>query len=183
MPNWKYPCIVCITKPVRTNQKGLLCNTCKKWLHLKCTDLSDGQYEFLETHIELPFYCLLCKPRPHYADLIFDNTFLSTANTLPSHQTDNDLSENLSSSVPHKTDDKHADEILDTLSSNLPTIAPITRNDNSLPDNSCVINSDTEFSDAHSSDFDWESDESDCDLRKLILLVCLFNALLIQTPR
>ena len=118
MPNWKHPCIVCITKPVKTNQKGLLCNMCKKWLHLKCTDLNDRQYEYLETHIELPFYCLLCKPRPHYADFIFDNTILSTTTTLPSRQSENDLAENLSSSLPHKTGAEHADEIRVALSSN-----------------------------------------------------------------
>ena len=78
-PNWKYPCIVC-ANPVKTNQRGLECNTCLKWVHLRCTDLNEDQYKFLEENINAPFYCQLCKPIPHPSDPVFDNTTVSTSN-------------------------------------------------------------------------------------------------------
>ena len=81
MPNWKYPCIkVNCQKPVKSNQKGLQCNICEKWIHLKCTDLTVTQYELLKDNADLPFYCLNCKPRSIYADVIFDNTTLCINN-------------------------------------------------------------------------------------------------------
>ena len=81
MPNWKYPCLEC-NKPVKSNQKGLECNTCIKWVHKKCTDLTDIQYNFLEDNENVPFYCLICKPRPLFADLIFENpTFITNLNS------------------------------------------------------------------------------------------------------
>ena len=79
MPNWKYPCLNC-NKPVKNNQKGLECNTCKKWIHKKCTDLTDLEYNFLEENENLPFYCLPCHPRPHYADVICENLNIDTNN-------------------------------------------------------------------------------------------------------
>ena len=76
MPNWKYPCCQC-KKPVKSNQKGLECDACKKWVHFKCTDLTETQYDFLGINEDFPFYCLNCKPRSHYADLIFADANLS----------------------------------------------------------------------------------------------------------
>ena len=69
MPNWKYPCQVC-QKPVKSNQKGLECNICVKWVHKKCTDFTDAQYKYLEENENVPFYCLICKPQSLFADLI-----------------------------------------------------------------------------------------------------------------
>lgn len=34
-PNYKFPCGVC-SKPVKSNQKGIQCETCDKWYHTKC---------------------------------------------------------------------------------------------------------------------------------------------------
>ena len=79
--NYKYPCIQCKTKPVKSNQKGIQCNTCKKWVHAKCTDLTNAQYDILKADEDLPFFCLICKPRLNYADLIFDQPIVS--NTVP----------------------------------------------------------------------------------------------------
>ena len=105
MPNWKYPCISC-AKPVKTNQKGLQCNACEKWVHVKCTDLNDVHYDFLEVNEDLPFYCLKCKPRTLYADVIFDNTNLFSAN--------NDCSNSYSSdgefSSMHESDFEYVDD-------------------------------------------------------------------------
>ena len=61
MPNWKYPCVKCL-KPVKTNQKGLECDTCNKWVHFKCTNLTEAQYSYLEVNGNIPFYCLVCEP-------------------------------------------------------------------------------------------------------------------------
>ena len=73
-PNWKYPCAgIGCGKPVKCTQNSLECDLCKKWVHLKCTNLSDEQFEFLASNENLPFYCLNCKPRSCYTDLIFDD--------------------------------------------------------------------------------------------------------------
>ena len=78
-PEYKYPCLKC-KNPVKKTHLGLACDTCEKWIHVKCTDLTDAQYDLLETNEHtLPFYCLSCKPRLHYADLILDNTTPSTS--------------------------------------------------------------------------------------------------------
>ena len=80
MPNWKYPCIVC-DKPVKTNQKGIECNTCNKWVHLKCTNLTQPQYTFLEQHENEPFNCLTCNP--DWGCTIPDNPSLDHITPLP----------------------------------------------------------------------------------------------------
>ena len=100
MPNWKYPCCQC-KKPVKSNQKGLECDTCKKWVHFKCMDLTETQYDFLGTNEDFPFYCLNCKPRSHYADLIFGNTILSAS--------DNDNLNSSSSDDYEYVDDSDSD--------------------------------------------------------------------------
>ena len=73
MRNLKYPCIEC-RKSVRNNQKGLQCELCDKWVHLKCTDLTVSQFELLEINVEKPFYCKTCKPRTSYADEILESS-------------------------------------------------------------------------------------------------------------
>jgi hypothetical protein len=42
----KYPCSVC-SKNVTDNQKGLYCDCCLTWVHLKCTLLSNNDYQIL----------------------------------------------------------------------------------------------------------------------------------------
>ena len=111
MPNWKYPCSKC-NKPVKCNQKGLECNVCTTWVHFKCTDLSEVQYDFLEKKVNVPFYCLLCKPRLHYSDLIFESTeFCSNDN----------LNDSLSSefSSAHSSDFEYIDTDSDSKSRGL----------------------------------------------------------------
>ena len=71
--NWKYPYFVC-SRPVKTNQKGLECTSCIKWVHFKCTDLTEDQYTQLEENINVPFYCLECNPQPLYSDSIPENS-------------------------------------------------------------------------------------------------------------
>ena len=80
MPNRKYPCIEC-SRPEKSNQKELQCDSCNKWVHLKCTDLTYSLYTFLETNNEIPFYCKTCKPRLSYADAISNSSNYSTNST------------------------------------------------------------------------------------------------------
>ena len=131
MPNWKYPCFEC-KGPVKSNQRGLQCHVCKIWVHLKCTEFTEAQYNFLEVNEDIPFFCLSCKPRLLYADEILEDTSSNT---------------NLSSADPS-------------------------------PNLSSTLNSDSdyEFSDAHSSDFELV-DDSDSEGRGLN-----FNSLPVQNP-
>ena len=84
MPNWKYPCVKC-SKPVKTNQKGIECNICMKWIHLKCTKLSIAQYDYLEGNNDTPFLCYICNPE--WVCFIPDNPNhgFATPPTLPTH--------------------------------------------------------------------------------------------------
>ena len=47
-PAWKFSCAVC-DKPVRRNQKGILCNSCDSWHHIKCIDMD------VETYVALSY--------------------------------------------------------------------------------------------------------------------------------
>ena len=95
-PKWKFPCIEC-AKPVKSNQKGIECSTCIKWVHLKCTNLTQSQYHSLEANVNIPFYCLSCKPRLLYTDATSENTIPSTI-SFPSHNTDIDTD---NPTIPH----------------------------------------------------------------------------------
>ena len=145
MPNYRFPCVSC-SRPVKSNQKGFQCNSCHKWVHFKCMDLTISQYNFLAKNEDLPFYCLECKPRPRYADTLFENTII-TATTTPSSS--------MNSGIRNTT-----------FIESTPTA--LSHNDNSFNTYNSSLDSSVDFSDAHSSDFDIVStDESDNDLRGL----------------
>ena len=42
-PTWKHPCALC-SKPVRSNQKGILCDFCDRWHHIKCINMDLKTY-------------------------------------------------------------------------------------------------------------------------------------------
>ena len=109
MPNWKYPCVSC-TKPVKKNQKGLECNVCKLWVHLKCTDLTETEYKHLETNEDIPFYCIKCKPRTLNADLISENTTSILNIDTISSSNSSTYSTNLEISSAHSSDFEYVDE-------------------------------------------------------------------------
>ena len=48
---WKYPCGVC-SRAVRSNQKGIFCEVCLQWLHTKCINLSNANYDRLSSSDE-----------------------------------------------------------------------------------------------------------------------------------
>ena len=110
MPNWKYPCIEC-QKPVKSNQKGLECDICKKWVHFKCTDLTQGQFIFLEVNEDIPFYCLVCKPRLLYADAIQDmNTEYLNSNLNSPPNLSVEYNSDCEFSSAHSSDFEYVDE-------------------------------------------------------------------------
>ena len=139
-PNWRYPCINC-SKLVKTNQKGIECSLCFKWVHLKCTDLTKDQYEYLEANENAPFYCLGCEPRILYADVIFENTTLPTSSP-PFPDINTSLNSLAGPSSP-------IININDSTSS-----LDISPANNSYNDCSSA----NEFSSAHSSDFEYVTD-------------------------
>ena len=54
-PTWKYRCAVC-AKSVHSNQKGILCDGCCKWHHIKCIDMDHRSYTELSSSDET-WYC------------------------------------------------------------------------------------------------------------------------------
>ena len=54
----KYPCTVC-SKPCKMNQKAIECNICSKWVHRKCTALTDTQFNDLGSS-DMPYFCQPC---------------------------------------------------------------------------------------------------------------------------
>ena len=47
----KHPCKVC-DKPVKSNQRGILCECCYYWLHAKCLHMKPEEYDHLTTSDE-----------------------------------------------------------------------------------------------------------------------------------
>ena len=62
-PNWQYPCGVC-ENCVRRDSKSIKCDICKKWIHLKCADITLSRYRYLDKnrHLAIPYYCPNCRP-------------------------------------------------------------------------------------------------------------------------
>ena len=47
----KYAC-VCCKKPVKCNQRALLCTNCKIWAHITCARVPQSQYNDRKEHFE-----------------------------------------------------------------------------------------------------------------------------------
>ena len=58
----RFPCKVC-DKPVKSNQKGLQCDSCMFWLHTKCIGISAGTYTELQQSTSL-WHCSFCSNVP-----------------------------------------------------------------------------------------------------------------------
>lgn len=43
-PQYKFPCGVC-SKPVKTSQKSICCDSCDRWYHTQCCSVGDHIYE------------------------------------------------------------------------------------------------------------------------------------------
>ena len=72
---WKYPCGTC-QKPVKSNQRGLQCDSCGLWSHLNC--LPDAIHVTLHEYDKLSsvdenWYCYRCQ-LPAFSDSFFSIT-------------------------------------------------------------------------------------------------------------
>ncbi len=91
-PNYKYPCGVC-HKPVKVNQKGILCDLCNLWHHTKCVNMPTTEYFRLADNEEEPWECPDCSFPYKFTDSFFNTT------TSDSLGNDSILSEN---SIPDR---------------------------------------------------------------------------------
>ena len=67
----KFPCINC-RKPVKSNQRGIQCDFCDLWVHLKCSPLTIQQYDKLSTSDD-EYFCENCNDRlPNFSDSYFE---------------------------------------------------------------------------------------------------------------
>ena len=57
-PKNKLNCKIC-KKNVNKNHKSILCDLCDNWIHLKCNNLNDSDYNSLKLSNE-PWYCISC---------------------------------------------------------------------------------------------------------------------------
>ncbi len=71
-PNYKFPCGIC-HKPVKVNQKGILCDMCNLWHHIKCINMTTAEYFRLAENEEEPWECSDCQFPYKFTD-----SFLST---------------------------------------------------------------------------------------------------------
>ena len=66
----KYPCIEC-NKPVRNNQRGIQCDTCDRWGHINCLNISILHYNLLANSDD-NWFCPQCSlPFVHVGDSSF----------------------------------------------------------------------------------------------------------------
>ena len=78
-PAWKFPCDVC-TKPVRSNQKGILCDNCNKWCHFKCVSMDIKTYIDLGSSDEQWLCDKNCGWPFDFTDSFFESSSLSESN-------------------------------------------------------------------------------------------------------
>ena len=69
----KYPCTHC-TKQCRINQQSIECTECQKWTHLKCTNLTQIQFQNHTNNPNEAWKCSTCDPSPQR------NITITTAN-------------------------------------------------------------------------------------------------------
>ena len=70
-PKYKFPCGNC-EKPVKSNQHGLLCFSCKKWYHIHCQGVTLEVYTSLYANPDENWFCLTCC-LPSFCDSLFDD--------------------------------------------------------------------------------------------------------------
>ena len=73
--NLQWPCSIC-NKNVTARMKGLQCDTCDKWCHLRCDHISEKEYEYQCTNNdESTWNCLYCTMKfnhEHFAFSLID---------------------------------------------------------------------------------------------------------------
>ena len=59
--NLKVPCRIC-QKNIFRNQKSIQCSKCCFWMHAKCSNISNAEFENLSNKIDnVPWYCINCE--------------------------------------------------------------------------------------------------------------------------
>ena len=69
-PVWKCPCALWL-KPVRANQKGILCDICNRWHHIKCLNMDPKLYMALSSSDE-EWCCNDCTNPFNFTDSFFE---------------------------------------------------------------------------------------------------------------
>ena len=54
-----FPCSVC-AHPVRSNQRGIECDSCLRWCHIACSDVDYYQYQEMMESENFSWCCLSC---------------------------------------------------------------------------------------------------------------------------
>ena len=70
-PKYRFPCGDC-AKPVKSNQKGIACDTCNIWFHTKCLQMSDAVYFRLGADESLPWECRNCECPFNFSESFFN---------------------------------------------------------------------------------------------------------------
>ena len=55
----QYTCTVC-EKPVKRNQRGIMCNGCSQWTHTRCGGVKEAEYLLLTAHQSSEWLCPSC---------------------------------------------------------------------------------------------------------------------------
>ena len=110
-PNWKFPCGKC-EKPVKSNQKGIMCDFCDRWYHPRCCSVSDTMFVEL-ANSSCIWICNDCGVA-NYSSSLFDSqdpvscensfsqlTDISTYTTLSCTGSCSESSRPISESLPH----------------------------------------------------------------------------------
>ena len=194
-----FPCTKCrkaCKKNVREGEESICCDKCNKWVHFRCTDLTNDELNrlissenpytcgrCLKTCLKCKKYCRVnqkvhvcktCMQQIHENCLTNEyGGFLNDPDSGTSNFFCFNCSPILANSLPDSVNPTTSYPI-----ENIELISnPVSLNDSSIDTASMLASSDDEISDAHSSDFAYESDsESDTDLRGLD-----FSSLPVQT--
>ena len=106
-PNWKFPCGIC-DKPVKTNQRGILSDPCDTWIHSRCIDLDDSEFNRL-ANSSCSWLCPNCDSSNFTTNLPVTGTLdsFSSTNNFDILGNDNNVDQNKVKSSTHK---KHSGE-------------------------------------------------------------------------
>ena len=55
----QYPCTVC-KKPVKGNQRGIMCDGCSQWTHARYGGVGEAEYLLLTAQESCEWFCPLC---------------------------------------------------------------------------------------------------------------------------
>ena len=94
----KYPCGMC-ERPVAKNHRGLECDECRSWVHIKCGDVAPKQYESLLHKTHFTWICPKCS-LPNFSESFFDNSDLADKNIYDSISEHNSSTDSLTTFGP-----------------------------------------------------------------------------------